>query len=148
MDADAYERKLRTNIHESIGKLQAEQHVNFHVAAMYRDEAYRLSMQVAHLVAEREGLHCAERNEFLEDEANAAVERLNILQNFGTDQLERIYEKARTVRKAIREHNCRDEGGCDGKWIAELGWEKYIQEATEELEPEANRSREYWKCGS
>jgi hypothetical protein len=47
------------------------------------------------------------------------------------------------VRKTIRDHNCRDEGGCNEKWIAELGWEKYIQEATEQLEPEANRSREY-----
>ena len=63
-------------------------------------------MRVAQLVAEREGLQHEEREEFLADEANAAMERLNTLETFGTDQLERIYEKARTVRQAIYDHNC------------------------------------------
>jgi hypothetical protein len=85
MDADAEERELRGNIREAIVGREAEEHIDFHIAAMYREETYQLSMKVARLVAEREGLHCSERSEFLSDEANAAVERLNILQEMGTD---------------------------------------------------------------
>jgi hypothetical protein len=47
MDADAKERELRGNIHEAIVGRQAGEHVDFHIAAMYRDETYRLSMKVA-----------------------------------------------------------------------------------------------------
>jgi hypothetical protein len=119
--------------------------VDFHIAAMYRTKAYQTSGQVAKLVAEREGMDHKEREQFLANEARKAMERLKTLETFGTDQLERIYEKARTVSQAIHDHNCQGEGGCNGKRIAELGWEKYIEEATEQRKPEANRSREYLK---
>jgi hypothetical protein len=111
MEAEARDRQLRTKIHGVICKRQAEDHVEFHLAAMYRTKAHKTSGLVARLRAERDGLNHDERERFLKKESRKAGERFRTLETLGTDLLERIYERAIIVDRAIHNHHCIHENG-------------------------------------
>jgi hypothetical protein len=55
MEAEARDRQLRGNTYSKIVKPRAEEHVESHLASMYRTKVHETSALVVKLVAEREG---------------------------------------------------------------------------------------------
>jgi hypothetical protein len=116
---------------------------------MYRQKIHETSGIITELWSEVDGLSDEAKKDFLKTQKGEAAHRWKSLERMNANELERMYEKAIIVQKAIVDqsdahHHCTHSYGCNGQWITELGWEKYIDAATcPYSEPEANRTKPY-----